>query len=174
MLLQTDTSDVDELYESSGVAVDAEQARATSSFPALVGDLHSESGHSDIEQDQYRKTLSTPRELSATGKATIRKYFSANKPIDLPIGHRTIAFSETHIHQVLRTIADERVISSFHMMKSLLLQAQSGKVTDKSGKQLKKAAATSRYRSFSTDDGETSDEYSSEAINSDDEPGNLV
>ena len=60
------------------------------------------------------------------------------------------------------------------MMKSLLLQAQSQKMTNKSGKQLKKAAATSRYRSFSTYDGQTSDEYTSGAINSDDDPRSVV
>ena len=82
--LQTDTSDVDELYDSSGVAADAEQARATtfatSSFPAFVGDLHSETGHSDVEQAQFKIALAaTPRELSAIGRATIRKYSSAKK-----------------------------------------------------------------------------------------------
>ena len=106
--MQTDTSDLDELYDSSGVAADAEQARATtfgtSSFPAFVGDLHSEACHNDVEQAQNRKTLaSTPRELSATEMATISKYFSANKPIELPIGQQTIAFSEAQMHQVLRT-----------------------------------------------------------------------
>ena len=121
-LLRTDTSDVDELYDSFGVAADAEQARATtfgtSSFPAFVRDLHSEAGHSDVEQAQYRKALaSTPRELSATGRATIRKNVSANKPIDLLIGHETIAFNEAQMHQVLRTIAYESVISSFYLMK---------------------------------------------------------
>ena len=87
-LLQIDTSDVDELYDNSGVATDARQTQATtfgsSSFPAFQGDLHSEAGHSDEEQAQYRKALaSTPRELSATGRATIRKNFSANPPINV-------------------------------------------------------------------------------------------
>ena len=114
---------MDKLYDSSGVAANAEQARATtfgtSLFPGFVGDLHSEAGHRYAKQAEYRKALaSSTRGLSATRRATIRKYFSANKPIDLPSSHQTIAFSEAQMHQVLRTIADESVISSFHMMES--------------------------------------------------------
>ena len=58
-------------------------------------------------------------------------------------------------------------------MKLLLLQAKSGTVTDKSGKQLKKAASSSRYRSFRSDDDETSDDHTRGAINSDEDPGSL-
>ena len=39
-------------------------------------------------------------------------------PVDLPAGHATVAFSEGQIHTILSTIADESVISYFHMMVS--------------------------------------------------------
>ena len=65
------------------------------------------------------------------GRTALRQYFEKNTPIELSRCHPTIAFSEEQIHTVLRTISIETEISSFHMMKFLLLQAVQGKVTAK-------------------------------------------
>ena len=66
-----------------------------------------------------------PDQISANGRTVLRKHFSESTPIVLPRGHCTIAFSEPliHIHAVLKTISDETVKSSLHVMRSLVLQA---------------------------------------------------
>ena len=94
--MYADTSDVEELFDSSGVeAFPAFPASLTidpKAFPDFEGEFHSESGQSDAEQAQYRaKLLAEDRQLSGKGKATIKKYFQEVRPINLPVGHPTIA-----------------------------------------------------------------------------------
>ena len=74
-----------------------------------------------------------PLHLLFTGQAALRKCFTEYRPINLPMGHPVISHSESQMHTVLRTIADESLFSSFHSMnlKSLLLQAADGKVITK-------------------------------------------
>ena len=71
--LYADTSDVEELFYSSGVeAFPAFPASLTidpKAFPDFEGDFNSESGQSDAEQAQYRaKLLAEDRQLSGKGK----------------------------------------------------------------------------------------------------------
>ena len=83
--LYADTSDVEEQIDSSSVEAfppaSAALAFDPASFPGYEGDFHSEFGHSDAEQDQYRANLSTAdRQLTGKGKAVIKKYFSQIRP----------------------------------------------------------------------------------------------
>ena len=77
-LLQTDNSDVGELYNSSRVGeyqgLSSHLVLYLSPFPSFEGNLHSESGHCDGEQLRYRTPrASVPHELLATGRTTITK-----------------------------------------------------------------------------------------------------
>ena len=134
--LYGDTSDAEELLDSSGVdafpPVTSSMAWDPSAFPEFEGEFRAESGHSDTEQEQYRvRVANSDRQLSVKGRSVIRKYFTAATPVQLPAGHTTIAFNEDQVHAILRTVSDESVISSYHMMKSLLLHATSGTSQDK-------------------------------------------
>ena len=111
------------------------------------GVMPSEATHSRTERGSFRKgpeddsesegryyltqASSASQQLSIKGRTALRKYFDTNVPMELPRGQLTIAFSKEQIHSVLRTISDETVISSFHMMKSFMFWAVQGKVTAK-------------------------------------------
>ena len=129
--LYSDTSDPGELYDSSEVdLLTAKPGTFTLDpdlFPGFDEELQRSSGHSDAEQVLYRtKVFSTERQLSPTGREIIRKFFTKIVPVDLPAGHSTFVFSESQVHAILRTIADEPVLSSFHMIKSLLVKVTAG------------------------------------------------
>ena len=134
--LYADTSDVEELLDSSGVdafpPITSTMAWDSSAFPEFEGEIRYQTGHSDTEQEQYSaKVASSDRQLTVKGRSVIRKYLAAATPVQLPAGHATVAFNEDQVHTILRTIADESVISSYHMMKSLLLHATHGASQDK-------------------------------------------
>ena len=178
--LYGDTSDAEDLLDSSGVDAfpphSSTQAWDPSAFPEFEGEFRAESGHSDTEQEQYRaRVASTDRQLSVKGRSIIRKYFTAATPVQLPAGHTTIAFNEDQVHTILRTIADESVISSYHMMKSLLLHATTGTPQDKKKSMPRRCPTPARRLSGSSDDesshgGNTTDGYTSGAIKSDEDP----
>ena len=73
-------------------------------------------------------STSTPRQVSATCRAVIRKRFSEYPSKSVLIGHYTVAFSEGQIHRVFRVTSDETALSSFHLVKTLLAGARSGGV----------------------------------------------
>ena len=83
------------------------------------------------------------------------------------------------MHAILRTIADESVISYYHMMKSLLLHATQRAPRDKRSKGNPRRCATpDRTCPENSGDetsmgGNTTDGYTSGAINSDEEPYNF-
>ena len=178
--LYGETSEAEELLDSSGVdafpPVSATLAWDSSAFPEFEGDFRTESGHSDTEQEQYRaRVATTDRHLSVKGRSVIRKYFTAATPVQLPAGHTTIAFNEDQVHTILRTIADESVISSYHMMKSLLLHATRGAPKDKKRSMPRRCPTPARRLSGSSGDessfgGNTTDDYTSGAFNSDEDP----
>ena len=92
-----------------------------------------------------------------------------------------IALTEGQIHTVLKTMSDETILSSFHLMKSLLLQATSDEVLSKErcrhmGSFTASACpwqipSSSEYET--TDIDSLNEGYTSGAINTDDEPGSL-
>ena len=106
--LYGDTTDVEELLDSSGVAAFPAVSRNVTldpgEFPDLEAEFQLEPGHSDEEQEAYRAKLeSSDRQLSAKGRNIIRKYFAAATPIRLPVGHPTVAFNQEQMHAILRT-----------------------------------------------------------------------
>ena len=174
-----DTSDVEELYESSGVdLLSAKPGTFTLDpdvFPSLDDELHQSSGNSDAEQALYwTKVMTADRQLTPSGGEAIRKCFTTNVPVELPAGHATVAFSENQVHTIFRTIADESVISSFQMMKSLVIKVTEGIPLDKRlSRNVPRRASTPGPGYESSLGGEStaaeSDGYTSGAINSDED-----
>ena len=79
------------------------------------------------------------------------------------------------MHAILRTIADESALSSYHMMKSLLLHATTGIPQDKKKKMPRRCPTPARHLAESSGEednqgGGASDGYTSGAINSDEDP----
>ena len=117
---QTDTSDIDDLIDSSG-------AEPTKEQPTLVPmdfrpKLGIETTHSFAPQfTGGMSPVTTPRPpspsrpLSASARAFIRKYFTESSPTIHPTGHATVAFNEHQVHFVLRAVSDESVITSLHL-----------------------------------------------------------
>ena len=181
--LYSDTTDVEELMDSSGVAVFPPVAPNVildpTSFPDFEGEFHEDSGHSDSEQEQYRVKLDgADRQLSAKGKLIIKKYFRETRPIELPRDHPVIALTADEMHAVLRTVSDESVLSFYHMMKSLLLHATRGAPQDKKRPMPKQCATPARPVTDSSGDesnfgGRESDGNTSGALNSDEDPYQL-
>ena len=178
-----DTTDAEDLMDSSGVAVYPPVVPSVTldptSFPELEGEFHEDPGHSDSEQEQYRSKLEgTDRQLSAKGKLIIKKYFRETRPIELPRDHPVIALTADEMHAVLRTVSDESVLSSYHMMKSLLLHATRGAPQDRKRPMPKRCATPARPFTDSSGDessyeGHTSDGDTSGAFNTDEDPYQL-
>ena len=151
-------------------------------FPDLEAEFQLEPGHSDEEQKAYRAKLeSSDRQLSAKGRTIIRKYFAAATPIRLPVGHPTVAFNaceQMHVeqmHVILRTVADESALSSYHLMKSRFLHATTGTPQDKKKKMPRRCPTPARHLAESSGEEDSqgegaSDGYTSGAINSDENP----
>ena len=181
--LYSDTSDPGELYDSSGVELPtAKQGTFTFDpdlFPSCDEELQHSTGNSDAEQAAYRsKVLSAERQLSPTGKEVIRKFFTKNVLVELPAGHSTVAFSESQVHAILRTVADESVLSSFHMMKSLLVKVTEGiPLNKRPSRNIPRRSATPGPGCASSSGGESSgtnsDGYTSGAIDTDEDLCNI-
>ena len=181
--LYADTSDVEELLDSSGVdtfpPVTSTLAWDTTALSEFEGEFQDKTGHSDIEQEQYRaKVASADEQLTVKGRSVIRKYFTETTPVQLAPGHTTVVSNEDQIHTILRTVAEESVISSYHMMKSLQLHTTSGDPQDKNRSLPRRCATPARQVYESSGDesslgGHTTDGYTSGAINSDEDPYQL-
>ena len=121
----------------------------------------------------------TARPFSASGGTLLRKHFVEKDPIVLPRNQPVIALTEGQIHTVTKTISDETIFSSFQLMKSLLLQATSGKILSKEKCRHVGEFTPGHRRCPSSSGDETTDVespnegYTSGAINTDDEPGSL-
>ena len=102
----------------------------------------------------------------------LRKHFSQSRPVTLPKGHTTVSFSEPQIHAVLKTISDETVKSSVHVMRSLVLHAVYGNGKQTPG-QFKKSmirgitpavASTVSSAEETESEGGNTDDYTNGAI----------
>ena len=179
----TDTSEFGELLDGSGVSGPTLQGAnnifVTLPSPSSGDDAETKRGNSSSddlldEPPSTSKATTTTRQLSITGRAALRKCFTENRPINIPVSQPVIALSEGQMHTVLRTISDESLLSSFHLMKSLLLQAADGKVFSKERCRHVRRAGTPGPGQQSSSEGESSGEdcaggsYTSGAINSDD------
>ena len=181
--LYGDTTDAEELLDSSGVVAFSPISHIVTldpeNFPDIEWELHLESGHSHEEQEAYRAKLETyERQLSAKERTIIFKFYTAATPIRLPVGHPTVAFNQEQMQAILRTVADESALSSYHMMKSLLLQALTGTSQDKKKENAQACPTPARHLTKCSGEedsqaGNVSDGYTSGAIYSDEDPINL-
>ena len=187
-LYTTDTSEFEDLLDGSRVSSPTLQGVGntfitipSSSQGEEIEEKGERSGDNDLldTQPSTSGATATPRQLSITGRAALRKCFTENNLINFPVSQLFIALSEGQMHTVLRTISDESLLSSFHLMKSLLLQAADGKVITKERCRHVRRAGTPGPGQQSSSEGEssegdcTSGSYTSGAINSDDDPGSL-
>ena len=136
-LYSTDTSEFEDLLDGSGVNGPTLQGVGNTFITVPLssqGDEVVEKGEcfrdNDLLTDQPGTSgaTSAPRQLSITGRAALRKCFTENNLNKMPVSQPVIALSEDQMHTVLRTISDESLLSSYHLMKSLLLQAADGKI----------------------------------------------
>ena len=76
----------------------------------------------EIQESLQHQIPRWPKQISANGRAVLRKHFAETALISLPLGHSKIAFSEPQVHTVLKTTSEETVKSSYHMMRYLIMQ----------------------------------------------------
>ena len=182
-LYYTDTSGTEDLLDSSGVG--GPVTPQFKNIPTLVkvprqrGESTSEGESSNGLPGPSDLQSKAPRQFSASGRTLLRKHFVEKDPIVIPRNHPVIALIESQIHTVMKTISDETILSSFHLMKSLLLQATSGKVLTKEKCRHVGGHTPGGRRSPSSSGDETTDVdspnegYTSGAFNTEDEPGSL-
>ena len=177
----TDSSEVEDLIDSEGVF--GVPNRAASSVVGTENLTATDEGDPAIGGFQVEPQPSTsyagpkiPEQLSANGRAVLRKCFAKAEPVTIPMGHPTVAFTEPQLHAILRTISSETVQSSVHVMKALLLHAAQGGI-QKLGhfrKTVQRTAATPHRVSDSSNggtdtEGYFTDGYTSGALPSDEE-----
>ena len=176
---QTDTSEVEDLYDSAG-------ADTTANKPTLIAPtfFDPEATHpEELEGGQYYDISSViakarlPKDtstLTVPGRVLLKKYFSEAPPVRLPIGHRTLALSEPQLHTLLKVISDEAVATSLRTVQTLVSDTLKAGGRLYSGGLIPRGANTVRSISESSVDepsrgGHTTDEYTSRALSSDDE-----
>ena len=125
---QTDTSDVEELLDSSGAEtvnqspflLTIETQSATGSEARKETEQLSSAGLPDVSSP---KLFSPTRPLSASARTLIIQHFSETNPSFLPVGHATVAFNQGQVHSILRAVSTETITSSLHQMKNILEEA---------------------------------------------------
>ena len=178
---QTDTSDVEELLDSSG----AETAKES---PFLIPIERSSTTGSETNKETEHpipavllyisstKPLSPTRPLSASACALINQYFSETNPSVLPVGQATVAFNHGQVHTILRAVSNETLTSSLHQMKNILEEAIRVGIRSQGGQQGSGRQRVKCFRKQSDSpgkDGQDSDTgtegYSSGALSSEDD-----
>ena len=178
----TDTSEVEELYDSMGA--EGIQNRPTSSIVdsdllSIPNDIpvSSKKTTEEVPAGLGVKEPRLPEQFSANGRAEWRKHFTTASPIVLPKGHTTVSFSEPKIYAVLKTISDETVKLLIHATRCLVMHAVYGG-GNQTPSQFRKGiirGATPARRVSTSSEGEpesggySTDEYTSGAITSDEE-----
>ena len=67
------------------------------------------------------------RELSGRSRAILKQYFDEDATtVSLPLGHRTVAFTEPQIYHLLRVLTDETLQMSYTTMEKMVLGAVRG------------------------------------------------
>ena len=125
---QTDTSDIEELLDSSGAEtakespfrIAIETQSATGSEARKETEQLTSAGLPDVSSP---KLFSPTRHLSASGRTLINQHFSETNPSILPVGHATVAFNQGQVHSILRAVSTETFTSSLHQMKNILEEA---------------------------------------------------
>ena len=121
---QTDTSDIEELLDSSGAEtakeppflIAIETQSATGSEARKETEQLSSAGLPDVSSP---KLFSPTRPLSASARTLINQHFCETNPSILPVGHATVAFNQGQVHSILRAVSTETITSSLHQMKNI-------------------------------------------------------
>ena len=67
------------------------------------------------------------RELSGRSRAILKQYFDEDATtVSLPLGHRTVAFTEPQVYHLLRVFTDETLQMSYTTMEKMVLGAVRG------------------------------------------------
>ena len=67
------------------------------------------------------------RELSGRSRAILKQYFDEDATtVSLPLGHRTVAFTEPQVYYLLRVLTDETLQMSYTTMEKMVLGAVRG------------------------------------------------
>ena len=125
---QTDTSDVEELLDSSGAEtvkqspflLTIETQSATGSEARKETEQLSSAGLPYVSSP---KLFSPTRPLSASAHFLNNQHFSETNPSILPVGHATVDFNQGQVHSILRAVSTETITSSLHQMKNILEEA---------------------------------------------------
>ena len=125
---QTDTSDAEELLDSSGaetvkeppflIALDAVSSTGTETHENVKPSTSAE-----LPSTSSPKLFSPTRPLSASARTLINQHFNETNPCILPVGHATVAFNQGQVHSILRAVSTETITSSLHQMKNMLEEA---------------------------------------------------
>ena len=176
---QTDTSDVEELLDSSG-------AETTKASPIILipvekssttgSKVSKEAEHTSGGGIAASKFLSPTRPLSASARTLINQHFTETNPSILPVGHSTVVFNQGQVHSILRAVSSETLVSSVHLMKNMLEEAMRIGARSKGGSQgtgRQKVKWFRKQPEGSEGGGQDSDPgtegYTSGALSSDDE-----
>ena len=110
----TDTSEVEELYDSMGAEWIHKRLTSCITYSDLMAGAEDTGGHDENRTKPTPacpevKEPKMPEQFSANGQAVFRKHFSQSKPVTLPKGHSTVSFSVPQSHAVLETISHKTV-----------------------------------------------------------------
>ena len=125
---QTDTSDAEELLDSSGAETIKEPPFliALDALSSTGTEVHEEakpSTSAELPNISSPKLFSPTRPLSASARTLINQHFNETNPSILPVGHATVAFNQGQVHSILRAVSTETITSSLHQMKNILEEA---------------------------------------------------
>ena len=68
-------------------------------------------------------------ELSGQSRALLKEYFETAEAIRLPLGHPTVAFSETQLYHLLKILTNETMSLTYSTMEKMVLDAVRGQPT---------------------------------------------
>ena len=125
---QTDTSDAEELLDSSGAETIKEPPFliALDALSSTGTEIHEEAKpltSAELPNISSPKLFSPTRPLSASARTLINQHFNETNPSILPVGHATVAFNQGQVHSILRAVSTETITSSLHQMKNILEEA---------------------------------------------------
>ena len=72
-------------------------------------------------------TVGRRHDLSGRSRALLKQYFDDARPFSFPLGHPTVAFTESHLYHLPRILTDETFSHSFTTMEQLVLNAVKGR-----------------------------------------------
>ena len=90
---------------------------------------------SSLQIDQPGPSSSTGQthfklhELSGRSRALLKEFFETTEAFQLPLGHPTVAFSETQLYHLLKILTNETMSLTYTTMEKMILDALKGEPT---------------------------------------------